>query len=368
MTSELLFLLVRAGFFKNNISLLFQFIIQLTESNKGSTPSPDIKSTTDFNYIIGGLFPTLSNGTPNIILAEGLAYEAESRKIISTTNDPSKLSMNANLKIGTDSITIPGADQYLKNFYLPQLLATTQTNSIFTQLKNGYVNNWTGQARNQTMKALSFIGYTGPGKEFANSSDSYWSSYGTTSDSFYTDIQNISNYNPAELWKNWKGNIEINSTYDLNALKKNLDALNDPNSNNTPPLWYPTFLYTYSELDSLGNSLGTSYPGPTLFAQPGNKLNLNFKNQISVPGLSTEELQKATLIKNSSYGNSSSDGLGGSTSVNYHLHGAHTTPSGFGDNVIGRFTTGQEWTTKIDLPSDHGIGSYWYHPHYHPSA
>ncbi|WP_341885015.1 multicopper oxidase domain-containing protein [Synechococcus sp. UW140] len=371
MTSEILFFLVQAGFFKNNISLLFQFIIQLAESSKGSTPSNEVpvtKPTTDFNYIIGGLFPTLPNGNPNVILAEGLAYEAGSRKIISTTNDPSKLSMNAKLNISTDSITIPGADQYLNNFYLPQLLATNQANSTFNQLKNAYINNWTSQPRNRTMEGLSFIGYTGPGKEFANNSDSYWSSNGTTSDSFYTDIQNIANYNPAGLWKNWKGDIGINSTYDLNSLKKNLDALNDPNSNNTPPLWYPTFLYTYSELDALGNSLGTSYPGPTLFAQPGNKLNLNFKNQISVPGLTSEELQKATLIKNSSYGNSSSDGLGGSTSVNYHLHGSHTTPTGFGDNVVSRYTTGQEWTTKIDLPSDHGIGSYWYHPHYHPSV
>ena len=26
------------------------------------------------------------------------------------------------------------------------------------------------------------------------------------------------------------------------------------------------------------------------------------------------------------------------------------------------------WTTIIDLPEDHGQGSYWYHPHYHPSV
>jgi len=161
MTSELLFFLVQAGFFKNNIPLLFQFIIQLAESSKGSTPSNEVpvtKPTTDFNYIIGGLFPTLPNGDPNVILAEGLAYEAGSRKIISTTNDPSKLSMNAKLKIGTDSITIPGADQYLKNFYLPQLLATTQTNSVFNQLLTSYVSNWVNQALNRTMEGLSFIG------------------------------------------------------------------------------------------------------------------------------------------------------------------------------------------------------------------
>ena len=175
MTSEILFFLVQAGFFKNNISLLFQFIIQLAESSKGSTPSNEVpvtKPKTDFNYLIGGLFPTLPNGNPNVILAEGLAYEAGSRKIISTTNDPSKLSMNAKLNISTDSINIPGADQYLNNFYLPQLLATNQANSTFNQLKNAYINNWTSQPRNRTMEGLSFIGYTGPGKEFANNSDS----------------------------------------------------------------------------------------------------------------------------------------------------------------------------------------------------
>ena len=74
------------------------------------------------------------------------------------------------------------------------------------------------------------------------------------------------------------------------------------------------------------------------------------------------------MVPNSTYGNSASDGLGGTTSLNYHLHGSHTNPTGFGDNVVSRFTTGQEWTTIIDLPEDHGQGSYWYHPHYHPSV
>ncbi len=102
--------------------------------------------------------------------------------------------------------------------------------------------------------------------------------------------------------------------------------------------------------------------------QPNTDLRLNFSNQILIPGLSEEEIQQATLVENSTYGLSSSSGLGGTTSINYHLHGSHTTPSGFGDNVIARYTTGQSWTTEIDLPDDHGQGGYWYHPHYHPSV
>lgn len=368
MTAEFLFLLVKAGFFKDNIFLLFQLVNQIINSQTITpTPSPIIKPNTDFNYLIGGLFPRLSNGNPNIILADGLEYDPQNKKITSTTADPANLSLNTNLKIGTDPIQLPGADLYLSNFYLPQLNPNNK-NSIFYQLQNAYVSNWTNQARNRTMEGLKFIGYMGPGIEFSNSSDAFWSANGTTSDQFYTEIQKIDNYKPQKLWENWKGNINIKSTYDLNNLKKNLEALNNPSNNSNPPLWYPTFLYTYSELDSSGNSLGTSYPGPTLIAQPGNTLNLNFNNSITIPGLTTSELQKSTLVKNSSYGNSGSDGLAGSTSVNYHLHGSHTTPNGFGDNVISRFTTGQKWRTQIELPSDHGIGSYWYHPHYHPSV
>ena len=50
------------------------------------------------------------------------------------------------------------------------------------------------------------------------------------------------------------------------------------------------------------------------------------------------------------------------------MHGGHVNPSGFGDNVVARYTSGQNWTTSIDIPKDHGEGSYWYHPHYHPAV
>lgn len=272
--------------------------------------------------------------------------------------------------MSTEPIAIPGADRYLRSFYLPQLFATdpSKTNTVFNQLLSNYIQSWIIQPRNRTMEGLKFIGYKGPGVEFANSSDSFWSSNGSKTDAFYAAIKNLANYDPVGLWKNWDGDVNISSTYDIDTLRKNLEALNDPANNPNPPLWYPTFLYTYGQIDEAGNRLGTSYPGPTLIAQPGNTLNLHFKNNISIPGLSSAELQQATLVRNSSYGNSGSDGLAGSTSLNYHLHGSHTNPGGFGDNVVARYTTGQEWTTVIGLPVDHASGSYWYHPHYHPSV
>lgn len=324
----------------------------------------------EFSYVIGGLFPTLSDGSPDVILADGLVYDPVTDRIVSSPVDPSLLRLNANLQISANPISILGADRYLRGFYLPQLFATSAStpSSVFNQLFTTYVNGWTVQPRNRTMEGLKFIGYVGPGKEFGNSNDSFWSSNGTTADRFYAEISNRDNYDPQALWASWNGDVAIDSSYDIEALRKNLEALSSPDSGEIPPLWYPTFLYTYSQLDSQGNSLGTSYPGPTLFAQPGNSLDLHFKNRITIPGLTEAELQQATLVRNSSYGNSGSDGLSGSTSTNYHLHGSHTNPGGFGDNVVSRYTTGQDWTTMIDLPVDHAVGSYWYHPHYHPAV
>ena len=108
--------------------------------------------------------------------------------------------------------------------------------------------------------------------------------------------------------------------------------------------------------------------GPVLIIQPGDDVILHFTNDIQIGTLTEEELEQATLVANSTYGNSASAGLAGNTSSNFHLHGSHTNPTTFGDNVVARYTTGQSWTTNIEIPRDHGVGSYWYHAHYHPSV
>ena len=98
---------------------------------------------------------------------------------------------------------------------------------------------------------------------------------------------------------------------------------------------------------------------------PGDTLKINFSNDIQIPGLTPEEMQAASLIGNDSYGLNGGAMEGGMTSTNFHMHGGHVNATGFGDNVVSRFTTGQSWTTEIPIPEDHGQGSYWYHPHYH---
>ncbi|MEB3263253.1 MAG: multicopper oxidase domain-containing protein [Synechococcus sp.] len=260
--------------------------------------------------------------------------------------------------------------RFIRNFYLPQLFATQpgQTNSIFNQYRNSVLNSWTSQPRNQSMTGLLLLGYKGPGAENANTNNAFWNSAGSTDDGFFAAISDLANYDPQSLWEKYAGSEQILSTFDRDVLLQNIAALNDPQAVPEPDLWYPSFLYTYQRLAADGTGLGSSYPGPVLMVQPNSDLRLNFNNQIAVPGLSEEQNQQATLVENSTYGLSSSSGLGGTSSINYHLHGSHTTPAGFGDNVIARYTSGQSWTTEIDLPDDHGQGSYWYHPHYHPSV
>ena len=328
------------------------------------------------NYIIGGLFPRRANGELNLILSDGL-YIDGSNRVSASSVDLDKGALNTKLDITTDSIRIPGMDNFLRHWLLPQITDTEATTfkkgvinggSLFGSIAAGAIGNWTTQPRNRSMSTLVKLGYIGPGADDDATNNAFWNADGTKTDelngqNLYAAINNLDNYNPSARWGTYNGSIELESYFDKEALLDNLHDGMHGNSMHMPDLWYPSLLYSYSEKDQ-----GTSFPGPVLMLRPGNDLNIDFRNKLLIPGLSEEQAQKATLIENSTYGNSSSDGLGASTSVNYHFHGSHTNSTGFGDNVISRYTTGQEWTTHIPLPEDHGQGSYWYHPHYHPSV
>jgi FtsP/CotA-like multicopper oxidase with cupredoxin domain len=187
-----------------------------------------------------------------------------------------------------------------------------------------------------------------------------------------------------------KGSISgtIESNYDAEGLADQISKLanmlaaseaSDAERNS----WFPRLLYSYGQPTSDGGNLAT-VPGPVLFVTPGDDVNITFNNRLEIPALTgmeitdaegnvvelaQEEIDRlATLVKNQTYGHSGSDGLAGTTSTNFHLHGSHTYPGGFGDNVVARYTSGQSWTTDLPLPFDHGQGSYWYHPHFHPSV
>lgn len=74
--------------------------------------------------------------------------------------------------------------------------------------------------------------------------------------------------------------------------------------------------------------------GPTLHVHPGDTIEVTFKNA------TTQD-------------------------TNIHYHGMHVDPKGDGDNVFRTFNPGTTVHSKITLPKDHPVGSYWYHAHFH---
>ena len=341
--------------------------------------STSVASDAEFNYVVGGLFPQLPNGEPNVIISDSLRYDEESRAYVARESGQ-RGTLEADLRVTADPVTIIGAHEFINDWLIPQLTdkdSPTSKNSVFTKYyeKSVVTNNmkWTTAPRNNSIQNLIQIGYIGPGSENGATNTAFWNAKGTipgekipgTQVNLYDAVKDLNNYDPASLWANYDGTTEtVFSKFDTDALRQNIEHLLDPAANPHPDLWYPSIYYTFQKQDVEGGN----FNGPVLMIQPGDDVKLNFRNDIQIADLSPEELDLTTLVRNSTYGNTSSDGLGGTTTVNYHLHGSHTNPVGFGDNVVARYTTGQEWTTNIEILPDHGQGAYWYHAHYHPSV
>lgn len=345
-------------------------------------------------YNIGALFPKNAEGDPNVITSTSLQLKKIGNnwqiETIGTSGD-----LSPAINITTNAVTIPGVNNFLKDYFIPQITDKENQNTIWSEIYDRLLGKselgndesltiFYRENLNKTLYTLKAIGYTGVFKDYEDSTEliepisdfaappkgATWSDIPSyeKGDNFYSQVlENLrdkDNYDPVSMWGKYdptlSNSLTINSDYDITAIKEQINKLDDPTIK--ADLWYPHLLYTY------GFENITSYPGPVLFVNPGDTASINFKNDIQIKGLTQEEAQQATLIRNSTPGNSGSDGLAGTSTTNFHLHGAHTYPGGFGDNVVARYTTGQSWTTGIPIPEDHGIGSYWYHPHYHPSV
>jgi FtsP/CotA-like multicopper oxidase with cupredoxin domain len=116
--------------------------------------------------------------------------------------------------------------------------------------------------------------------------------------------------------------------------------------------------------------------GPTLRVKPGDTLNITLNNALGQTGkLTPEQLC-----------NNPHDAFGGSplpdkfNCTNLHTHGMHVSPSGDADNILvmvppvpyknsknSSLSTNPRQIT-INIPKNHGPGTYWYHPHVHGST
>ena len=75
-------------------------------------------------------------------------------------------------------------------------------------------------------------------------------------------------------------------------------------------------------------------PAPRLEAKPGDKVRLNFANNLEQP-------------------------------TNIHYHGLHIPITGNADNVFLKIEPGKKLTYKFQISSNHPAGTFWYHPHLH---
>ena len=319
-------------------------------------------------FRIGSLYPVDKDGAPNLLLSSGYSLGKDNNGYYVSENGTSDGKLDATLEITTDSVEIKNVSKYITDWLIPQLTNKEDENSIFNQYLKSITSapaeggGWGVYTNNQLLEALSYIGYKGYGYDQAANQAGKWAKKSSTSGRLYREVTNKDNYYPEELWSNNKGIDKVMSDFDTNALLKNIAVMNGT-TDDTAPLWYPAMLYTYGL-----EGKGTSYPGPVLMMKPGETLELHFDNNINIAGLTGKQAQMASMVENNSYGLNGGSTAGGMDSTNFHMHGGHVTPTGFGDNVVSRYTTGQNWTTIIDIPKDHGKGSYWYHPHFHPAV
>ena len=319
------------------------------------------------NFRLGSLYPTNEDGTPNVLLSSGYSLDRDDQGYYISDNGSTNGSLKATLEITTDPVNIKNVSKYVEEWLIPQLTDKDDENSIFNQYLRSIITGpptggWTAYANNVLLEALSYLGYRGYGYDQAANQTGDWAKISTATGELYEAVKKKENYFPELLWNKDKKVDAIISDFDSNALLKNLASMTGSHEGE-PPLWYPSMLYTYGVKDK-----GTSYPGPVLMIKPGETLELEFDNNIAIPGLTEKQAQMASLVENNSYGLNGGAMAGGMDSTNFHMHGGHVSPTGFADNVVSRYTTGQDWTTIIDIPKDHGRGSYWYHPHYHPAV
>ncbi len=61
-----------------------------------------------FHYVVGGLFPQLPDGSPNLITADNLAYDPGTGTVVPVAGGPARGRLSTALSVTTDPITVRG--------------------------------------------------------------------------------------------------------------------------------------------------------------------------------------------------------------------------------------------------------------------
>jgi FtsP/CotA-like multicopper oxidase with cupredoxin domain len=121
----------------------------------------------------------------------------------------------------------------------------------------------------------------------------------------------------------------------------------------------------YCYLDERGNQ------APTLRVQPGDRLVLSLRNEISVAPAGSSSQGTSKSRSGSMKHSSAHDPCGGGTmtpsSTNLHFHGLSIPPVCHQDETIKTLIQPDDppFEYRVEIPKNQPPGLYWYHPHVH---
>ena len=77
------------------------------------------------NYVVGSLFPRKPDGSPNVVYSSDLKIKGSGNNVtIKSKNKSGKNQKNvleADLEITTDPVRIPGVNNFLSKWFIPQI-------------------------------------------------------------------------------------------------------------------------------------------------------------------------------------------------------------------------------------------------------
>lgn len=91
-------------------------------------------------------------------------------------------------------------------------------------------------------------------------------------------------------------------------------------------------------------------PGPVISCKQGDTLKITLVNRL-LPDNSSGAPNTFTR----------------SNTTNLHLHGLHVSPEGSSDDVFRQVKPNETGSYTYHIPTDHPVGTFWYHPHVHGS-
>lgn len=121
----------------------------------------------------------------------------------------------------------------------------------------------------------------------------------------------------------------------------------------------------YCYVDGHGNA------APTLRVQPGDRLYLSLKNEISIPPMNGSAAAIPTMAAAKNLGAGKHDPCAGGamtdSSTNLHFHGLAVPPVCHQDETLKTHIEPGDppFEYRIQIPRDQPPGLYWYHPHVH---